>query len=426
MQKATKKILESFDNPDVLGIVSSYPSEGREIARKNAISRYTYLLAKNFPKGQKAVIFCEFSRKNKPYLVQHNILVVPSYKINSLGFLKDLVLAITKFKKIENFLIQFEFSIYGGKIVIPQFLMLLGILKLIGKSVKIVLHQIVTDLGSLSGHLAIREKSLKTYIFNILLKIFYLCVGIFTDIIFVHDNIFADKITGLVSNSKVRVVPHGVEFGKNMSKKENISGKKSFGVYKDTKLIGIFGYCSWYKGTDWLIENFSRFTKNHRDLKIKLLIAGGESPTLKGTSAYKKYHVRLRKVVKEANGNIIYTGYLPQKDVKNVFAACDLMVFPYRTKMSASGAFSISLGYRKNFIASDRFLNNLEFGKNSKNVFSLNYDSFERCLLENIAHPSGSEFTGNGVSWQNSALLYLKESLRNVDAESKLEYAKVF
>ncbi|MCX6705435.1 MAG: hypothetical protein NT162_03840, partial [Candidatus Woesebacteria bacterium] len=142
---------KSFNNPDTLGVISSYPTKNGELARGNAISRYTYLLTKNFPKDQKVIVFCEAGKFKNPYLQAPNILVVPSYKLNSLTFFKDILAKINKFDAVNSIMIQFEFSIFGGKIIIPQILMLLLTLKLLGKSCKIAFHQVVTDINTLSG-----------------------------------------------------------------------------------------------------------------------------------------------------------------------------------------------------------------------------------------------------------------------------------
>lgn len=419
------KKFDEFNDPKTLAIISPY-SKSRGNFRGFSIDRYTKLISSNFPKNQKAVIFCEKAGMGKPYLASKNILVVPSYKINSFSFLKDLVLTISKFSKVKNFLIQFEFSIFGGKIVVPQFLALLVCLKLTGKSIKISLHQVVTDLGSLSGHLALAKDSLKTKVLNTLLKSFYLTIGVLADRAFVHDSEFAERASKYINKSKIQVIPHGADFSDSFKKRDMALAKKHFGANPKHKLVGIFGYCSWYKGTDWLIENFAVFAKKHPEMNVRLLVAGGESPTLKGTLAYKKYHAKLKRVIKEANGSIIYTGYIPQKDVKRSFAACDLMVFPYRTKMSASGAFSLSVGLGKPFIASRQFSENLKTNRQKKHIFSLSYSSFEKCLLENLKSPAlplGIE--NKFVSWQEASLMYLEGSLQGNFPQSKLEYAEV-
>lgn len=420
-----KGFLNEFNDSETLAIISPY-SKGEHNFRGFSIGRYTRLITNSFPRNQNVVIFSSLGRSRKAYKIAKNILIVPSYKFNQFGFLKGLIEETSKFNEIKNFLIQFEFSIFGGKIVIPQFIALLIYLKMKGKSTKVILHQVVSNLGSLSGHLAIGKGSLKTQILNCLLKIFYKLVGILSDRIFVHDRIFVKRLVGLININKISIIPHGIQTGETLSKKETVLAKKYFGMKSDTKLIGIFGYCSWYKGTDWLIENFSKFAKNHPELKIKLLVAGGESPTLKGTSAYKKYHSKLREVIKNASGNIIYTGFVAESDVRKVFAACDLMVFPYRVRMSASGAFSLSAGYKKPFIASREFSKNLGLTVYSKNIFSLDYKSFEKSLLASLKSTEDFVDVGSETAlWQDTALKYLNESLQPGTIESKLSYAEV-
>lgn len=416
---------KSFNNPDTLGIFSSYPAKGGEVARGNAISRYTYLLTKNFPKSQKIVVFSEVRKRTKPFLMAENILVVPTYRLNSPGFFKDVMQKILDFDAVENILIQFEFSIFGGKIVIPQILMLLLAFKFLGKSTKITFHQVVDDINVLSGHLAIKKNGIKAAALNVLLKVFYVACGILSDKVFVHDSVLGARLSKFVDREKIKIIPHGITIERKISNKFAENSKKYFGVKEGTRLLGLFGYCSWYKGTDWLIENFAKFARENPGRHVKLLVAGGESPTLKGTLAYKKYHQKLKKVIKKANGNIIYTGFVPEKDVRKVFAAADLFVFPYRTKMSASGAFSLCLGFNKPYLVSRAFSENIEPGEAKDRVFDLNYQSFSNLIKANINENKTASADLYGRSWKNVANLYLRECLPGFFYLPKLSYAQV-
>ncbi|BCX14319.1 MAG: hypothetical protein KatS3mg088_002 [Patescibacteria group bacterium] len=426
MLRISKDIINSFNNPDTLGIISSYPAKNGEVARDNAVSRYTYLLTKNFSKSQKVVIFCESRKKDeKPFLRSPNILVVPTYKVNSLSFFVSLLSKINEFSAIKDFLVQFEFSVFGGKVVIPQFLALLVALKVIGKSTKVMFHQVVNDINVLSGHLAIKRNGFKSLILNYLLRLFYTISGLLVDKVFVHDEVLADRIRNFVNETKIRIIPHGIDKGKKITSKFSRASKKYFGIDENAKVIGIFGYCSWYKGTDWLIRNFARFVKENPRLNIRLLVAGGESPTLKGTIAYRKYYNKLMNVIKRANGSIVYTGYVPDCDVKRVFAAVDLFVFPYRAKMSASGAFSLCLGYGKPYIVSRAFSENISKDESGERIFDLNYTSFKRALKGSLLKRDGQlvSVQCRGRSWEDVSLMYLKESLSVVSPLLKINYA---
>jgi len=417
---------KSFNNPDTLGIFSSYPAKNGEVARGNAISRYAYLLTKNFPKSQKIVVFSEIRKRKKPFLMAENILVVPTYRLDSPKFFVDVMQKILNFDAVKNILMQFEFSIFGGKIVIPQILMLLLAFKFLGKSTKITFHQVVDDINVLSGHLAIKENGVKAIALNVLLKVFYVASGILSDKVFVHDSVLAGRLSRFVDSEKIKIIPHGITTERKISNKFVKNSKKYFGVKEGTKLLGLFGYCSWYKGTDWLIENFAKFARENPRQNVRLLVAGGESPTLKGTLAYRRYHQKLQKVIKEANGNIIYTGFVPEKDVRKVFAAADLFIFPYRTKMSASGAFSLCQGYGKPYLVSEAFSENIRKNEAESRTFPLNYKAFAASLRKNL---SGCKITQPQIqdrSWKAVASLYLKESLPEDAINPKLNYAQAF
>ena len=422
--KKIEKTISQFNKEGTLGIISSYPAKSGEVASDNAIERYTHLLTKNLPKNQKVVVFAEKRNLKNPYKVTKNVLVVPSYEVNSPLFFANLISQISRFGFIKNFLIQFEFSIFGGKIVIPQFLLLLLVLKLLGKSVKIMFHQVVNDINTLSGHLAISKNGFKASLFNSFLGLFYSISGSLADRIFVHDELLKARVEDFVDSNKVVIIPHGINIEKNITKKFTKASKKHFGLDSNTKLIGLFGYCSWYKGTDWLIENFAKFMKENPKAKLKLIVAGGQSPTLKGTFAYNKYHKRLMRVIKEANGDIIYTGFVPERDVKKVFAAVDLFIFPYRTKMSASGAFSLCLGFQKPYIVSRAFASNLTNSEKEGKSFPLSYGSFEKALKTALKQKKSGKMFSNDRSWTSVAQIYLKESLPAGELTPKLEYAQ--
>jgi len=413
-----------FNNSKTLAVISPFINKGKNPCGFSII-RYTKLIINSFPKNQRVVIFCERGKLNTPYLETPNILVVPTYKFNSLKFFVNFVNNISNFGQIKNYLFQFEFSIFGGKIVIPQIASLLGFLKLIGKNTTFTFHQVVTDIETLSGHLAIKKGSIKAKLLNFMLKSFYSVVGILTSKVIVHDEVLAKRLSRFVEISKIRIIPHGVNQSKKLSSSFIKKSKEYFGVKKDTKLVGIFGYCSWYKGTDWLIKNFAKFARENPNKKVRLLVAGGEAPTLKGTFAYKKYHQKLKKVIKEANGNIIYTGYVPDGDVTKVFGAVDLFIFPYRTKMSASGAFALCAGFDKPYIVSSAFAQNLLEVESKDKMFNLNYKSFEKTLNKALINKNTTKFDIKNRSWKAVGDLYLKESLLESLSPSKLSYAQV-
>ncbi|HTK03298.1 MAG TPA: glycosyltransferase [Alphaproteobacteria bacterium] len=414
---------------DTIGIISSFPAQGGEIASANAISRYTYLLSKSFPKNQKLIIFCEKrSNLDLPYQLSKNILVVPSFKYNSTNFANQLMSQINNFPQIKNILVQFEFSIFGKVKVIPAFLLLLTFLKFNGKNLTLTLHQVTTDLNSLSGHLGLTKNSWLVKIFNIFLNFFYITVGALANKIIVHDELLKNRLTGLIPGSKISVIPHAVGEVKRQNLK---SARKYFGLFKKDKVITVFGYRSWYKGTDWIIQTMTELAKQYPKESFKLLVAGGVSPTLETTSAYQAFNRQLERAIASSK-SVITTGFVPEKDVRKVFAASDIIVFPYRTRMSASGAFSLALAYNKPFLVSRGFSEGLNLNLEEA-IFDFNILCFEEKLFGLLKNGEVQEKISNftsqaskNKSWSDVASLYLTEVKRDNILTKDVKFTKTF
>lgn len=375
--------LTKFNNSETLAIVSPYYSKNRGDFRGYSIARYTNLLVNSYPKNQKVVIFCEKREENEtPYQSQENILVVPTYKFNSTNFFGQILAQMSKFGNVKDILIQFEFSIFGGKKIIPSFLLSLLMLRILNKNISIVLHQVVTDLNELLGHLGLHRKPLSVTAFNMLLRAFYSIVGYLSNHVIVHDKMLLARLSNFVNKSKIKVIPHAVgdeNVIETTPKLTNIA-RKDYNLKKEDKVIAVYGYRSWYKGTDWIVKTISELSNRYPKQNLKLLVAGGVSPTLKNTEAYKSFDKKLKSVIKIANGSVRVTGFIPEKDVWKVFAASDLIVFPYRTRMSASGAFNLALTYKKPFLVSSAFSDGINL-KLKDVIFDLNTFSFEGKLF---------------------------------------------
>lgn len=351
-----KKYLKDFNQKDTMGIISSFPQKGGEVAVENAVARYTKLLVESLPQCQKVVIFSEIrSGKDRPYLHANNILIVPAYRKDSVFLFSDLLRNIFSFNKISDLLIQHEFSVFGGKVVVPSLALLLFVLKLLKKNTSIMLHQVVNDLSELAGHLGLKRNSLKMSILNLFLLIFYKIISVTVNKSLVHDPVLANKLANFVDSEKIVVIPHGVSKVKKVSNTKIVELKNKLDINKKNKIILVFGYQTWYKGTDWVVETFEKNPIKNSTL----LLAGGESPTLKGTSSYQKYSKKLSRLLEKSKSKIVSTGYVKDKDVNTVFSMADVVVFPYRAKMSASGALSLAFGFGKPVFVSRQFSSNL-------------------------------------------------------------------
>lgn len=392
------KLFNKYNTPESLLVISSFPKKGGEVADENAVARYTHLLLTHFPKSKKIIVLCEKRKKNeKAYELAENILVIPTYKRGSPKLFPQIQRNLNKLNQVRDIHIQFEFSIYGGKESIPAVLTLLFSNWLKGKYTTIMLHQVVEDINTLSGHLGLAKNSAKTRLFNSLLRNFYKQIGLFTNLVLVHDKELKQKLNRFVNSSKILVIPHGGAEPENLSSALRKQVRSKYHFKNNDFVILAFGYHSWYKGTDWIVREVGELAQSNNN--IKLLLAGDQSPTLKDTNAYQKYHQLLTKEIEKYSQFIVKTGFVPENDVKGIFAAADLVVFPYRTRMSASGALSLAWGYQKPFLASRPFATNFkendvalvmkDQGVPYKEVsFKLTGNSFQNTALNIIKHKS--------------------------------------
>lgn len=167
--------------------------------------------------------------------------------------------------------------------------------------------------------------------------------------IVVLDESIASRLTKFVPNSKVLTLPMGVDV--RNPKITTIQAKHALGIPEKHIVITAFGFVSWYKGTDWLIKSFDQLSKQGKAKDIHLLIAGGPSYSLEKESYYQKYYQELQTIAAR-NPQITMTGFVKDQDLSHVFCASDMVVFPYRGLMGASGCLSHALSYKKPFMIS--------------------------------------------------------------------------
>jgi len=152
-----------------------------------------------------------------------------------------------------------------------------------------------------------------------------------------------------IPENKIEVVSHGVDT--NLQPINKKLARKKLNLNQDNFIIMFFGYVNWFKGSDFFAETFKN-TEKILNKKVSTIIAGGESPTMKNKGFYQKYFIKVTKTV--ADSPVVnMTGYVAQKDLVNYFSAADLVVFPYRHFMTASGVMSLTLSYGKPFIFSN-------------------------------------------------------------------------
>jgi hypothetical protein len=384
----TNKVLKRFNTRTTIGLVASFPQQGKELAAKNAVAWYTHQLITHFPKSQKIVVFADVDNSDQtPWLLQKNILVVPTFSGRSSKFLTEIISSVSKFDQVSKIVIQFEFNSFASKLNAGQIAALIPTLKIKQKYVTLAIHQVIDDINEMAGHIGLKQNSLKAKIINQGLHNLYRTMGVFVDSVIVFDQELKRRLSKYTNQNKISVIPIGVETVSS-STTSVAAARKHLKLPKNAFVITAFGYQSWYKGTDWIANQAGKLAKKYPKHQIHLLIAGGKSPTVEN----KQFENNLRRATKQYSKSITVLGYVPENDLATCFKASDLIVYPYRAMMAASGALTHALAHQKPFIISAPLtpsLTNEDIGVSLLNnalnkeqlTFQLNTKSFEERVM---------------------------------------------
>lgn len=345
------EVLREFNNPNTILIISSYPVvNGHKISNIAGVSNYTYNLVQGLEKlnqkDTKYIIISDIAVGSE-IKTSNNFLILPTWEKNNLFLFKSIIDRISEFNKVTKILIQFEFNLFGD--LIQTALFPLFIYSISNKNVSIVIHQVAENISSLQGHLGITS-NFKLKILDFFYSMFYRFLCISKIKIIVHDTIFKQRLLNFGCTRKIKVIPHGLgEFSEKISSAE---ARRKLKFSDNDFILLCFGFVTWYKGIDLIINRIKFFLKDFPDSNLKLVIAGGPSHNLKDKPYYKKYYEDLVSSIKPYP-QITITGFIENSEIPYYFSASDLVLFPYRTQMSASGPFATCLSFHKPFLLSD-------------------------------------------------------------------------
>jgi glycosyltransferase involved in cell wall biosynthesis len=162
-----------------------------------------------------------------------------------------------------------------------------------------------------------------------------------SDLIIVHTHESKNLMKTVygVSESKLRVVPHGsLQRPKFLDKEEC---KRKLGL-EGKVVMTILGFVTSKKGHDLVIPLLPQINRN-----VQLVVAGGPQ-----NSKDEKYLKKLKKLAEQHGcaDRVTFTGYL--SDLTEVLNATDLALLPYRF-VTDSGVLHLLVAYRVPTIASD-------------------------------------------------------------------------
>lgn len=373
MHKKWFKIIEKFNTPDTALVVSAWPVYGKN-AVNHGIAWYTEMTVTEMAKKQnkKFVILAEKNHDNQPQLlVDGKVLVLRIFDNKKKSLYPVILQYLAKFDQVKKVYVHSEFGVNGGMVHFALILPFLAMIRAMGKQITYYSHNVVTDVAMLAGHLNI--SNWQGAILNQVIKIYYKLLDWLCNRIVVLDPILKDKLVQYVTDKKIVSLQMPVEEKHKLGKAK---ARKQLGLPLKQKIITYFGFVSWYKGTDWLVKQMSKY----KDNDVMLVVAGGPSYSLADKPHYKRYYDGITKLI-EINPNIRITGFLTEEQVAQYMSAADLVVLPYRGFMGSSGSLSQALSYSKPFMVSEKMkeiLNDLR--KDTDLSFALSRGGFNKIV----------------------------------------------
>lgn len=337
-----KYLIEKYNRQDSLIVISSYPEKNARYSQKVcAVGGFTKNITDNLP-GYKIIFTTKLGYKKNQVYEEKNSLIYRIFKRNSLFSFIKLFLAIKNFTNVKKVLIQFEFSSFGDIFTTIFFPILLISLKLLGKKVYFVFHQVIFDLNGLTEYLGWEKNDWRLPFFNFFIKLFYKINVTLSEKTVVLEEEFKDRLSKITGQSnKISVIPHGVDTNLKIIN-QKLARKKLKIENKPTVLF--FGYLTWYKGADLMIE-IAKVNKN-----LNFIIAGGPSFTQKNKLHYQKYLKKFAVLPK----NLKVTGFVKERQIPLYFSASDQVILPYRSMISSSGPLSLAFSFEKPTILSHK------------------------------------------------------------------------
>ena len=441
LKKHMKQIFEGkYNQSDALAIVSLYPKKGETYSTGiSGIASFAKNTASNL--SRKTIVFAQYERHLNETYEEDNVFVNRCFKKQSPFMWIQIIKRLFKFKQVKNILIQFDFALYGGIFTTSLIIPFLAFLMFSGYKVTIVSHSVVTDVSGLAGHLGIKDNLLgriKGFMLNKAFRLFYFFIGLFSHTIIVTENALKEKLSRYISPQKLIAIPHGVDTTLKPINKER--ARKLLGIKKGYQVVLLFGFINWFKGSDFFVDVFKN-TSVIAGKKTVFLLAGGPSATLKKQKYYQDFLFDLKNKVGSSK-NIKITGFIPQEKISQYFSSADLVVFPYRYFMCASGVLSLVFSYKKPFILSKNLAQMFSsqelqeiLGKESLKskdiIFNLNPVLFRKTTKtvlqdgakEKLANISSSFRTQR--SWQKTALLFERVIFSTSFSPSRLQILRL-
>lgn len=332
-----------------VAMVSIYPPLGSRTSKRGGMGRYAKDLISALPGDCEVLVLADRIGSSGEY-AEGKVKVARCWTPGPL-YPFQLVRRLWR-EKVDVVHIQHEVFFFGSVASGAALPLLLVLLRAMGLKVVITAHNGIVPRGDLDRDF-LEDNGIKGGSRLLMggLRLIMSSIDRFSDAVIVHEDRMGRTLVEEYGFDpcKISVVHHGIEEGK-----EPLPGdlaKERLGV-PGKRTILFLGYIAGYKGLDVLVESAKFITTSD----WIMLIGGGTHPRLKNDQMYLEYVARLkRKAAETGGGKVLFKGFVPEEDLRLYLSAADLLVFPYRTFMAASGPMAIAMSYGKPFLASKAF-----------------------------------------------------------------------
>jgi glycosyltransferase involved in cell wall biosynthesis len=331
-----------------VGMISIYPPPASKHAALGGVASYTRNLVVSLLDKCEVVVFA-----NKlPNIRSKYREGATVYRCWSKGLLYPFqIFRKVASSKVDIVHVQHEIYLYGGLGSAIIFPLLLFLIKLLRKPVVVTLHGVL-PLSEVNGRF-LRDNWIRgsPLFMKAGLILLVKLIVLFSTAVIVHEEKFKEVLKSEYNcpGSKIYVIHHGIEERNDLIEKNKA---KQILCLSGKNVILFFGYITGYKNVELLIESAS-FLKTPDWV---IVIAGGPHPRLSTNPNYRRYLSDLReKALAVRKEGILFRGFIAEEEIPLYFSAADLIVFPYKICMHASGPLSLSISYGKPFLISDDF-----------------------------------------------------------------------
>lgn len=203
----------------------------------------------------------------------------------------------------------------------------------------------------------------------------------------VHSRSDGKELETIQKNVEYRVAVHPTYNAFKLTDMSREEARKRLRLADDEKVMLFFGFVRPYKGLKYLLEAMSAVRKQVKG--VRLLVVG-EFGSDRDTYMQQIDSLGIRDMV------TCYEGYIPDTDVEQYFAACDVVVLPYESA-TQSGIVQIAYGFEKPVIATNvgGLPDVVWNGKTGLLVETQNSEALGHAIEEFFTKYTKTDFAGN-------------------------------